>query len=43
MVKGAGRSAVVVPEMFDATAAFGPAAQKAFAKAAREYLEFVAR
>ncbi|WP_285319175.1 winged helix DNA-binding domain-containing protein [Pseudarthrobacter sp. lyk4-40-TYG-27] len=43
MVRGTGRSAVVVPEMFDAAAAFGPAAQRALAKAAREYLEFLAR
>lgn len=42
-VHGTGRRAVVVPEMFDADAPLGPAAQKTLAKAAQEYLGFLGR
>ena len=43
VLQGTGRSAAVVPEMFSGTAPLGPAAQKAFAKAAEEYLSFLGR
>lgn len=42
VLRGTGRSAVVVPEMFDAAQPLGPAAQRTFAKAAEEYLRFLA-
>ncbi|WP_258802944.1 winged helix DNA-binding domain-containing protein [Pseudarthrobacter sp. NS4] len=39
--EGMGQRAAVVPELFDPTRPLGPAAQAAFGRAARRYLEFL--
>ena len=41
VLRGAGPRAAVVPELFDRARPLGPAAQTAFARAARRYLDFL--